>query len=74
MLAEKVTNFTMEVNELKETMFKKFGAELFDSMNGEEFELFQKYFKLVDLSMEIVEEQAVTIHKIDEKLDKLLAK
>lgn len=74
MLAEKATNFTMEVNELKETMFNKFGAELFDSMNGEEFELIQKCFRLVDLSMEIVEEQAKTIQKIDEKLDKLLAK
>lgn len=74
MLAEKAMMFNVRANELKEIMFNEFGAELFDTMNGEQFELIQKCFKLVDLSIEIVEEQAKTIQKIDEKLDKLLVK
>lgn len=73
MLAVKATKLTMEVNELKETMFNEFGADMFNSMDGKTFEFIQKCFKVADHSMKIVEEQAVTIQKINEKLDKLLA-
>lgn len=73
MLAEKATKLTMEVNVIKETLWNCFGCEAFENMNAEEFELMQKLFKTVNLSMEIVEEQAKTIENINEKLDKLLA-
>lgn len=58
MLVENTMQLTMEVNNLKETMFNKFGVDLFEDMNTEEFELFQKMFKVLDLSMKVVEEQS----------------
>lgn len=73
-LAEKTNELIAEVNAIKETMFNKYGAELFKQMNGTEFELFKKLFKIMDLSIETVAEQAITIQKLDKKLDKLLAK
>lgn len=74
MLVENTMQLTMEVNNLKETMFNKFGADLFEDMNTEEFELFQKMFKVLDLSMKVVEEQSEIMEKINEKLDRLLVK
>lgn len=55
-------------------MFKEFGSDIFDSMSEQEFALFKKLFNIMDVSMEVIEEQATVIQRIDEKLDKLLAK
>lgn len=72
MLVENTMQLTMEVNNLKETMFNNFGVDLFEDMNTEEFELFQKMFKVLDLSMKVVEEQSKMMEIIDNKLDRLL--
>lgn len=74
MLAEKARNLTMEVNELKEIMFNNFGLELFETMDGDAFEVLKKCFNVFNHSMELVEEEAITIQKINEKLDILLSK
>lgn len=74
MLVENTIQLTMEVNNLKETIFNKFGADLFKDMDSEDFELLQKILKVLDLSMKIVEEQSEIMEKIYGKLDKLLAK
>lgn len=45
-----------------------------DSVEPEVIELTRKLFKVCDLSMTLMEQQAETIEKMDEKLDKLLEK
>lgn len=73
MLVERTNQLIIEVNEIKEYMFKEFGSDIFDSMGEQEFTLFKKLFNIMDVSMEVIEEQATVIQRIDEKLDKLLA-
>lgn len=74
MLVERTNQLIIEVNDVKEYMFKEFGSDIFDSMSEREFALFKKLFNIIDVSMEVIEEQATVIQRIDEKLDKLLAK
>lgn len=74
MLVERTNQLIIEVNDVKEYMFKEFGSDIFDSMSEQEFALFKKLFNIMDVSMEVIEEQATVIQRIDEKLDKLLAK
>lgn len=74
MLVEKTNQLIVEVNEVKECMFKGFGSEILENMNEQEFALFKKLFNIVNTSMEVLEEQATTMQKIDEKLDRLLSK
>lgn len=74
MLVERTNRLIIEVNDIKEYMFKEFGSDIFDSMSEQEFALFKKLFNIMDVSMEVIEEQATVIQRIDEKLDKLLAK
>lgn len=74
MLVARVNQLIIEVNGVKEHMFKEFGSDIFENMEEQEFELFKKLLNIVDISMEVMEEQATIIQKIDEKLDELLAK
>lgn len=74
MLVERTNQLIIEVNDIKKYMFKEFGSDIFNSMSGQEFALFKKLFNIMDVSMEVIEEQATVIQRIDEKLDKLLAK
>lgn len=73
MLVERTNQLIIEVNEIKEYMFKEFGSNILDGMSEWEFALFKKLFNIMDVSMEVIEEQATVIQRIDEKLDKLLA-
>ena len=74
MLVERTNRLIIEVNDFKEYVFKKFGSEIFDSINEQELALFIKTFKIMDASMKVIEEQATAIQRIDEKLDELLDK
>lgn len=73
MLVERTNQLIIEVNDIKEYMFKEFGSDIFDNMSEQEFALFKKLFNIMDVSMEVIEEQARVIQRIDKKLDKLLA-
>ena len=74
MLVERVNQFIIEINDVKEYMFKNFDSDIFDSMSEQEFVLLKKLFNIMDISMEVIEEQATVIQRIDEKLDELLVK
>lgn len=74
MLVERTNQLIIEVNDIKKYMFKEFSSDIFDSMSEQEFALFKKLFNIMDVSMEVIEEQATVIQRIDEKLDKLLVK
>lgn len=74
MLVEKTNQLIGEVKELKECMFNEFGSEIFSCMDEKNFTLCKKLFGIIDTSIDVIEEQAIVIKRIDEKLDKLLAK
>ena len=54
---------------------KKLGEEVFDDnnvMDIEFFEMMRGMFRMGDLAMQLVEQQAQTIQEMNNKLDKLL--
>lgn len=63
---------TEEIFEMRE-IYNAYSG-IFDSMCEQELALFKKLFNIIDVSMEVIDEQATVIQRIDEKLDKLLAK
>lgn len=73
-----MTNTVRELKKNMEDMLnvckRKIGEEMFDAdcIDVEAFELMQGMFKMCDLSMKLMEEQAETIDEINNKLDKLL--
>ena len=74
MLVERTNQLIIEVDGIKECMFKEFGSDIFDGMSEQELALFKKLLNIMDVSMEVIKEQATVIQRIDEKLDKLLVK
>jgi hypothetical protein len=70
-----VHEFENEVKEMTGKFKKKLGEEVFDDeFDTETIELMTGLFKMLDTSTKLVVQQAETIHTINEKLDKLLAR
>lgn len=71
-----VKEFVEGMEKMTETCKKQFGAMLLDEecLTGEQFELFQSMFGMIDVSTRLVRDQANTIQEINDKLDKLLEK
>ena len=75
---------TNTVRELKNTMEdmmdvckRKLGEEVFEDdefYDAESIEMMRSMFKMCDLAMDLMVQQAETIERMDEKLDKLLEK
>ena len=62
-------------NDLKDFCAKQMlDPDMFMGMNGEVFEMYQKTFKLMDISMNLVLEQAELFDAMDKKLDLLVKK
>ena len=62
------------VNNMMELCKRKLGEEVFgdESFDADAFELMSGMFRMCDLAMKLVCEQAETIDEINNKLDKLL--
>ena len=73
MLTEKTKKIIEETNELKDIFMKQISFDMLCDMSVEEYSMFQKMIKLMDLANDLVVEQAAAIDLIHEKLDKLLA-
>ena len=74
MLTEKYEEYIKEVKEVMSTMMAKIIAEGgFSDIDEESLGITVKMFKLVDSSYEIVLEQARSIDRLEEKMNKLLA-
>lgn len=73
MLVNKTYQLIKEVNEVKDLCLKQVGSQI-EYINDDAFVLYKKIFKLLNTSMEVIEEQAAVIESIDKKLDKLLAR
>ena len=73
MLVKKTYQLIKEVNEVKDLGLKQIGSRI-EYIDDNGFVLFQKMFKLLNTSMEVIEEQSAVIESIDKKLDKLLAR
>lgn len=72
MLVEKTSQVINGVKEIKEWMFHEFGSEMLNDMDEQQFMLMRKLFMITDLSLELVEEQAVVMDEMNKKLDRLL--
>ena len=72
MLAEKTNKIIEEINGLKELMVKKIGNDMLNGMDETEAVAMTKMFKLMNLTMDLAKEQAMTMDSINAKLDKLL--
>lgn len=73
MLLETSKKFENEVNELMKEFMKPRGLDIME-MDETEFALMKKCLTLVNTAIELTTEQANAIDKIDNKLDRLLAK
>lgn len=73
MLVKKTYQLIKEVNEVKDLCLKQIGSQI-EYIDDNGFVLYQKMFKLLNTSMEVIEEQSAVIESIDKKLDKLLAR
>ena len=63
------------VEQMTEQFKKKFGELVFDDdIDADALELIKGMFGLIDISTQLVREQAIAIHEMNEKLDKLLVK
>jgi hypothetical protein len=71
-----VRELKKDMDEMMDEFKAKLGAEVFDNefIDPELIKMMQKMFHMYDLSMKLMEQQADTIERMDEKLDKLLEK
>ena len=70
-----VRELRTSVDGMMDVCKRKLGEEMFDdSIDIELVECMRGMFKMCDLAMQFVEEQAETINDMNDKLDKLLAK
>ena len=61
-----------EIHEVKELAIKELGSDIFNDMNGKEFELLKRIFNIVNTSEEVMLKQANLLETINYKLDRLL--
>lgn len=73
MLVNKSNQLIEEVKEVKDLYLKQIGSGIV-YMDDDTIALYQKSFKLLDTSMEVLIEEAEIIESINKKLDKLLKK
>ena len=73
MLVNKSNQLIEEVKEVKDLCLKQIGSGIV-YMDDDTIALYQKSFKLLDTSMEVLREEAEIIESINKKLDKLLKK
>ena len=73
-LKNTVNEYVEGIEKMTEQFKKQFGAMLLeeDALNGEQFELFQGMFGLMEVSTKLVRDQAEAICEINEKLDQVL--
>lgn len=75
MLYEKTNKLVEEANELKDFCLRQMlDEDMIELMDGEEFEMFKKTYKLVNDSIDLVLEQAKLFDEMDNKLDKIMKK
>lgn len=75
-MTDTVRELKKDMNNMMDLCKRKLGAEVFDgdAVDPEVIEMMRSLFHMCDLSMKLVEQQAETIERMDDKLDKLLAK
>ena len=74
-MVKKFKKLEEEAYEIKALMIKQLGKEsVVRDMTADEFELVQHSLKIIDYALDLCEEQAETLARIEEKLDKLLEK
>ena len=73
MLVNKSNQLIEEVKEVMDLCLKQIGSGIV-YMDDDTIALYQKSFKLLDTSMEVLREEAEIIESINKKLDKLLKK
>lgn len=72
-LKNTVNEYVAGVEKMTDEFKKQFGAMLLDeNIDSEQLDLFKGLFGMIEISNRLVREQALTIHEINEKLDKLL--
>lgn len=75
MLYEKANKLVEEANELKDFCLRQMiDPDMIGRMDGEEFEIFKKTYKLMNDSIDLVLEQAKLFDEMDKKLDKIMKK
>ncbi len=75
MLYEATKKLVNEANELKELCLDKLiRPEMLEDMDGESFELFQRTYRLMNRSIDLVLTQAELFDEMDNKLDKIMRK
>lgn len=68
-----VVEYVEGTKRMTEQFKKKFGEMVFEEeFDPEYLELFQNLFKMVEASNNLIQAQAMTIHEINKKLDRLL--
>ena len=72
-VSNKSNQLIEEVKEVKDLCLKQIGSGIV-YMDDDTIALYQKSFKLLDTSMEVLREEAEIIESINKKLDKLLKK
>ena len=73
MLVNKTNQLIEEAKEVKDLCLKQIGSDIV-YMDNDVIALYQKSFKLLDTSMDVLREEAEIIESINKKLDKLLEK
>lgn len=72
-MVEKFNKFKEEAGEIKALVLKQLGKEsVVRDMTTDEFEMLQHALKVIDYAMDLSEEQAKTLERIETKLDELL--
>ena len=72
-MVETTKKFIEEVEELKNDVIVKTALNTFEEIDGDEFIMIQKLFKLLTTSEELMMKQAEMLTSMNNKLDKLLS-
>lgn len=73
-MVETTKKFIEEVEELKNDVISKTAQDMFEDMDGDEFRMIQKLFRLLATSEELMMKQAEMLTSMNDKLEKLLSK
>lgn len=73
-MVENTMKLINEIEELKKDFIAKVGSDMIEGMDETHFMMVKKVFNILELSEEIMKEQAVILVGMNEKLDKILLK